>query len=76
MKNVNAIFCISIKWAIYLYECVFVWLYCIKMEDKRQDSEDEGKKPQKGHDNKSCPICGHGPYKDGRSVHLHITRYH
>ena len=46
------------------------------MEDKRQDSEDEGEKPQKGHDNKSCPICGHGPYKDGRSVHLHITRYH
>ena len=46
------------------------------MEEKRQDSEDEGEKPQKGHDNKSCPICGHGPYKDGRSVHLHITRYH
>ena len=50
--------------------CVYV-NYC-----KMANSEDEGEKPQKGHDNKSCPICGHGPYKDGRSVHMHITRYH
>ena len=40
---------------------------CVYMCSKMANSEDEGEKPQKGHDNKSCPICGHGPYKDGRS---------
>ena len=35
----------------------------------------KGKKPSQ-HLHLACPICGHGNYVDGRSLHVHIRRKH
>lgn len=36
----------------------------------------KGKKPSPQTGRLACPICGHGNYVDGRSLHVHIRRKH